>query len=302
MTSMPQRSLKLVIGFSPTSLSDQVALALADALQAERGIAVTVVRQPGSNGTAAARAVAAGVADGSTVFLATLTTHAIAPLLAGSALYDPLRDFAAVSLLTQSPMLLACHPGLGVRTVGELIARANTAPALKYATSALGGGPHLATELFQSLTRTSMRHVRYDETEQLYRDLEAGKVDLSFNNIASMLPRCRCGALTALGMSSAQRSAAAPDIPTIAEAGVPGYEMSNWTGIVAPAATPPRVVEELSGAIGAALRSPRCHSLLDAQGITPRAGTPREFSEFMAAERARWRDVVARFQDTQAAG
>ena len=185
--------------------------------------------------------------------MATLGTHAIAPLISVPAPYDPLRDFAAVSLLTQSPMLLACHPRLGVRSVGELIARARAEPALTYATSAIGGAPHLAAELFQSLTGTRMRHVRYDETERLYRDLEAGAVALSFNNIASMLPRCRSGALTALGVSSSARSAAAPDIPTIAECGVAGYEMSNWTGIVAPAATPPEVVAELGVAIGTAL-------------------------------------------------
>jgi tripartite-type tricarboxylate transporter receptor subunit TctC len=300
MTSIP-RALKLVIGFSPGSLSDQIARVLADALQAERGITASIERRPGLNGVTAARAVAAAVPDGKTLFMATLGTHAIAPLLAAPAPYDPLRDFAPVALLTQSPMLLACHPCLGVRSVAGLIARARSnCKELTYATSAIGGAPHLAAELFLSLTGTAMRHVRYEETEQLYRDLEAGAVALSFNNIASMLPRCRRGALIALGVSSAVRSAAALDIPTIAEAGVPGYEMSNWTGIVAPAATPPAVAADLSAAIVAAMRSPRIARLLDAQGITPRGGSPRVFSEFMAAERARWAGVVARFQHVNA--
>ena len=134
----------------------------------------------------------------------------------------------------------------------------------------------------------------FRSTEQLYRDLEAGKVALSFNNIASMLPRCKRGALTALGVSTAERSAAAPELPTLAEAGVPGYEMSNWTGIVAPPATPRDVAAALSDVFAAALRAPRTSALLAAQGITPRGTSPQAFTEFMTAERARWRSLVAR--------
>ena len=293
MSGVP-REIQLVIGFSPGSMSDDIAKILVDAVRTECNIAMTVTRQLGENGVAAARSVAARAPDGMTLFMATLGTHAIAPLLNTPAPYDPLTDFAPVSLLTQSPMLLACHPSLGVRSVAELIARARQAPPLTYATSATGGAPHLAAELFESITGTRMRHLRYDETEQLYRDLEAGKVALSFNNIASMLPRCKRGALTALGVSTAARSTAAPELPTLAETGVAGYEMSNWTGLVAPPATPRDVAAALSGVFAAALRAPRTSALLAAQGITPRATSPQEFTAFMTVERARWRSVVAR--------
>ena len=144
--------------------------------------------------------------------------------------------------------------------------------------------------------------MRYDETEQLYRDLEAGEVALSFNNIASMLPRCKRGALTALAVSTATRSAAAPELPTLAEAGVAGYEMSNWTGLVAPPATPRDVAAALSEVFAAALRAPRISAVLAAQGIAPRAGSPQAFAAFMQAERARWRGVVARMAAGQACG
>jgi tripartite-type tricarboxylate transporter receptor subunit TctC len=287
------RALELVIGFSPGSMSDDIAKILVDALRDECGIALRVTRQTGDNGIAAARAVAACAPDGMTLFMATLGTHAIAPLLNVPAPYDPLRDFAPVSLLTQSPMLLACHPSLGARSVAELIARAQR-DALTYATSATGGAPHLAAVLFESITGTAMRHVRYEQTEQLYRDLEAGKVALSFNNIASMLPRCKRGALTALAVSTAARSAAAPELPTLAEAGVSGYEMSNWTGIVAPPATPRDAAAALSDVFAAALRAPRTSALLAEQGITPRGTSPQELTDFMHAERERWRGVVAR--------
>jgi len=288
------RAIELVIGFSPGSMSDDIAKILVDALRSECNIAMTVTRQLGENGIAAARSIAARAPDCMTLFMATLGTHAIAPLLNVPAPYDPLTDFAPVSLLTQSPMLLACHPSLGVRSVAELIARARQAPPLTYATSATGGAPHLAAELFESFTGTRMRHLRYDETEQLYRDLEAGRVALSFNNIASMLPRCKRGALTALGVSTAARSTAAPELPTLAEAGVAGYEMSNWTGLVAPPGTPRDVAAALSEVFAAALRAPRTSALLAAQGITPRATSPQEFTAFMTVERARWRSVVAR--------
>ncbi len=298
-TPLP-RAIKLVIGFSPGSMSDDIAKILVDALHAECGIAMTVTRQLGENGIAAARWAAAQAPDGMMLFMATLGTHAIAPLLNTPAPYDPLRDFAPVSLLTQSPMLLACHPALGVRSVAELIARAQREPVLTYATSATGGAPHLAAELFESITGTTLRHVRYDETEQLYRDLEAGRVALSFNNIASMLPRCSRGALVALGVSTAARSAAAAELPTLAEAGAPGYEMSNWTGIVAPPATPRDMTAALSEVFTAALRAPRTSALLAAQGITPRATSPQGFTDFMSAERERWRSVVARIAATPA--
>ena len=295
--------MKLVIGFSPGSMSDDIARILAAALHEVCGIAVTIERRLGENGIAAARAAAAAAPDGDTVFMATLGTHAIAPLLNAPAPYDPLRAFAPVALLTQSPMLLACHPSLGIRSVADLIARASAQnDQLTYATSAIGGAPHLAAELFMSLTGTRMRHLRYDETEKLYADLEAGRVALSFNNIASMLPRCRRGALIALGLSSAQRSTAAPDIPAIAEAGVAGYEMSNWTGLVAPPATPRHVVEHLSAAVDAALHSTQVAALLDAQGIAARGGSPEAFAQFMTAERARWAPVVARVKHANAVG
>ena len=288
------RKIELVIGFSPGSMSDDIAKCLIDAMRSECGIALTVSRRPGANGVSAARHVATCAADGATLFMATLGTHAIAPLLNTPAPYDPLRDFAAVSLLTQSPMLLACHAALGVRSVADLIARAQSGPPLTYATSAIGGAPHLAAGLFESITGVRMRHVRYDETAQLYRDLEAGRVDLSFNNIASMLPRCKDGGLIALGVSTAARSAAATELPTLAEVGVSGYAMSNWTGIVAPPATSPAVTAALSKAFATALRAPLVSAWLNAQGVTPRGSTPDELTDFMRAESERWRAVVAR--------
>ena len=297
MTTGSRESLSLILGFSPGSLSDHIASTVRGALSAELGQAVTVQLRPGQNGITAARAVAAREPDGRTVFMATLGTHAIAPNLTADSSYDPLRDFACVSLVAKSPMLLACHPAIGVGSIAELTGHAKSCnPALTYATSAIGGAPHLAAEMFQAMTGIAMRHVRYDETEQLYRDLEAGTVSLSFNNMISMLPRCRRGALRALAVSSSERSAVAPEIPTIAESGVPGYEVTNWAGIVAPRATPAKRIEELSNAVTAAVRSNAVTAALLAAGITPCGGTPQQFASFMASEVERWRAIASRLR------
>lgn len=293
----PRASLRLILGFSPGSFSDYVARMVCGAISAELGKRIDIELRPGQNGTRAACDVAAAEPDGTTFFLATLGTHAIAPNLMDKAPYDPLRDFACVSLIAKSPMLLACHPALGIGSIAELIERAKSPHSeLTYATSAIGGAPHLAAEVFQAMTGIVMRHVRYDETERLYEDLEAGAVSLSFNNMISMLPRCRRGVLRALGVSSAERCAVAPQIPTIAESGVPGYQVTNWAGIVAPRATPAKCVEELSIAATAAVQSDAIQAALLAQGITPCGGTPQQFASFMAAEVERLRSIVPRFQ------
>ena len=203
---------------------------------------------------------------------------------------------ACVSLVAKSPMLLACNTTLAVASIAELIGQARAADyPLTYATSAVGGAPHLAAALFQEMTGITLQHVRYDETERLYRDLEAGAVALSFNNLISMLPRCRRGTLRALAVSSAGRIEAAPDIPTIAESGVPGYEVTNWVGIVAPRAMDPALLVELSNAVTAAVESDAVTSALRADGVVPCGGAPEVFASFMASELKRWQRIAARF-------
>lgn len=293
--SEPREHLRLVLGFSRGSLSDHIAGIVSGALSAALDKHVDIELRPGQNGVSAASEVAASEPDGKTLFLATLGTHAIAPNLANGAPYDPLRDFACVSLIAKSPLLLACHPDIGVTSIPELIDLAKSGnPALTYATSAIGGAPHLAAEMFQTMAGIAMRHVRYDETRRLYRDLEAGRVALSFNNLISMLPRCRRGVLRALGVSSAKRSSVAPEIPTIAESGVPGYEVTNWVGIVAPRATSGKCLEDLGHAATAAVRSDAVSAALLAAGVTPCGGAPEMFALFMAAEVERWREIASR--------
>lgn len=293
--------IHLLLGFSGGSASDQIARLIAPALSRELGKPVEIKLRPGNNGADAASEVATANADGNTLFMATLGTHALAPHLDAGLPYDPLHHFAPVSLLATAPLMLACHPSLEISDARELIEFARAHPGtLTYGTSAIGGAPHLAAELFQAMANIEMRHVRYDKTERLYEDLEAKRISVSFNNMMSMLPRCQSGALRALAVTSAARSAAAEDLPTLTETALPGYEVSNWLGIVAPKATASAIVGKLSGAIAAALNSHEIAASFKAAGVTPCGSKPEEFAAFMEQEITRWGPVVARFRDVDA--
>jgi tripartite-type tricarboxylate transporter receptor subunit TctC len=288
--------LRIIVGFSPGTASDDIARLIAKPLGEHLNRHVTIERIAGDNGVHGALAVARAPADGNTLFIATLGTHALAPHVRKDLPYNAQRDFEPVSLLTQSPMLLACHPSLPAQYVSEFIAHAREYPGtLAYGTSAIGGAPHLAAELFQSVTGVELRHARYNETNQLYADLEAGRIALSFNNIMSMLPRCTSGKLRALGVSSAQRSAIAPDVPTLSDSGLRGCEVSNWVGLVAPRGTPAALIDAISKAASAAINSPGVSAALNKTGITPCGSTPAAFGQFIASELERWRPVVTKF-------
>lgn len=296
------KTVRLVLGFSPGSASDQIARAVAPEASRRLGATIDIELRPGRNGATAACEVACAKPDGRTLFMATLGTHALAPYVDRELPYDPLAHFAAVSLIATAPLVLACNRGLQISNVRALIDRARNGPhTLSYGTSAIGGAPHLAAELFQMLAKVEMRHVRYDRTEQLYDDLEAGVVSLSFNNIMSMLERCARGRLSALAVTGAQRSAAAPALPTVAESGLEGYDVANWVGVVVPKATPVEVVNELSAAFAAALQSDAVADRFRAAGVTPCGSTPADFESFVKRELTRWGPVVRRFSADAAA-
>ncbi len=291
-----QPALQLIVAFSTGSASDDIASLIAPPLAAALERRVVITRIAGDNGTLGARMASQSPPDGNTLFVATLGTHALAPHLNPLLPYDPQYDFVPVSLLTQSPMLLACHPALPVPDVQALIAHARAHPGeLAYGASAIGGAPHLAAALFQSVTGVQLRHARYAETGKLYADLEAGVIALSFNNMMSMLPRCKAGRLRALAATSAERCPVAPNVPTLAEAGVSGSDVSNWLGLSAPRGTPRMLVDTISQAVARVLQSADIAGRLTAAGITPHGSTPEAFGEFLEAQLQRWQPVVARF-------
>jgi len=293
----PARPIRLVLGFSPGSASDLIARALLPDLERQLGQPVAVELHQGEGGAIGAEIVARSAPDGYTLFMATLGTHALAPHRSRSLPYDPVRDFAPVSLVAHMPLVLACHPSVEAESVGQLIAlfRARRR-RLTYASSAVGGAPHLAAELFQSMAQVEMAHVVYDNTDKLYADFVAGRVALSFNNILSMASRIHAGTLRGLAVTASKRSAVLPKLPTMAEAGLAGYEVTNWLGVVAPAGTPPEIVAVLHRGIVAALRAQAVRKQLGAVGVEAWSSTPDEFAAHIDRELARWAPVVARFR------
>lgn len=287
--------VRLIIGFSPGSASDFIAGMLAPELSRCLAREVIIERHAGNGGAIGARRAAAGDPDGSTLFMATLGTHALALHFAPDLGYDPVKDFMAVCLVSRSPLVLACHPSLGVATVKDLIAVGRSkAPGLTFASSAVGGAPHLAGELFKVMGRVEMTHVPYARTEQLYEDLQNGRVALSFNNIMSMAPRVRQGLLRGIAVTGLQRSPLLSDLPTVAESGLPGYEITNWLGIVAPARTQADTVNTLNAGIVAALRTGPVAERLSLAGAEPCGGSPEDFARHIEKELARWGRVIAR--------
>lgn len=289
-------ALQLVIGFSPGSASDEIARLVAPELAAVLGREVQVVPLPGENGAKAARHVAAAKPDGNTIFVATLGTHAVAPHYSAKCGYHAIRDFEPVSLLVHAPMVLGVNSQLHVNTVNDLIAIAQEKPgAITYATSAHGGAPHLAAELFQAMAAVELQHVTYRHTERLYDDLAEGRVMLSFNNIKSMLPRCHRGGITAVATTGTTRSAVAPELPTMAESGLPGYDMSNWVALSAPKGTPRHALDVLGAACGTVMHAEGVVAQLSKSGVTAVGSSPGMFADFLAKENARWRPVVKQF-------
>jgi tripartite-type tricarboxylate transporter receptor subunit TctC len=206
---------------------------------------------------------------------------------------DMASSFAPVSLLAETPLLVVVHPSLPVKNIAQLVALARSQPGkLSYASGGIGGSGHLAVELFRSLTKVDMVHVPYKGTGGAIADLVGGHVPLCFCTLPSVFAQAKQGRLRALAVTTARRTSAAPDIPTVAEAGVPGFEMSQWYGLLAPAATPAAVIERLNAEIAKALKHPELRTRLQAEGAEPSGSSPQEFGAFFKAEIAKWTRVV----------
>jgi tripartite-type tricarboxylate transporter receptor subunit TctC len=242
--------LRIVIGFSRGSASHDVAELIAPGLSSILNRPVELEFHPGESGAIAARLVAASAPDGNTLMMATLGTHALVPASRRDCGYHPLRDFMPLSLLLQAPLILVASRASGIKDIGELIGKALAAKEpLTYGSSAVGGAPHVAAALFARRAGIALKHVCYSDTRELYADLVSGAIDVSFNNLMSLLPLIRENKLVALGITSTAAHPALPDVTPIAEAGVRDYAFTNWVGIVGPA----KLDSALAAAIAAAL-------------------------------------------------
>jgi tripartite-type tricarboxylate transporter receptor subunit TctC len=291
--SYPTRPIRLVVPFPPGGSADILGRALAQRVGEGLGQSVVVENRPGAGTAIAAELVAKAAPDGYTLMLGTVSSHAINPALNPKLPVDPLRDFTPVAPVASIPFALLVHPSVPARTVPELVGYARSKPGkLDYSSAGSGTSNHLAGELFEAMTGTYMVHIPYRGSAPALQDLIAGRVSVMFDLVLTAAPHVRSGAVRGLAVTGANRSAALPDLPTIAESGIPGYEVSAWFAVFGPAGMPRPVVDRLNAEIARALAAPDLRQRLASQGAETLAGSPDEFAAYLKAEIAKWGKVV----------
>jgi tripartite-type tricarboxylate transporter receptor subunit TctC len=289
----PDKALRLVVPFPPGGGNDILARTLGQRLSEVVSQQVVVDNRGGAGGALGATIAAQANPDGYTLFLGSVGNLAQTPALKSNLPYDPVRDFAPASLVAVSSFMLAVHPSVPAKSVQELIALAKASPGkLTYASAGTGSSLHMAGELFKHATATDMLHVPYKGTGPAMVDLVSGRVQLVFSTMPPVLPHVKSGKLRALGVTTAKRAAAAPDVPTIAESGVKGFNVSNWQGVLAPAKTSPAIIRKLNQDILKALALPGMTEALAQQGLEPAGGKPEEFGALIKSEIAKYTAVV----------
>ncbi len=291
--SYPEKPVRIIVPFSPGGGSDIVARAIAPTLSPALGQPVVVDNRPGADGAIGAAAVAKSPADGHTLLVGTTGPMVISPALKAKMPYETLRDFVPITQLITQPIALVIHPSLPVNTVAQFIALAKARPGeLNYGSAGIGNGTHLAAEIFRSITGVNIVHVPYKGTAPAVTDLVGGHVQLIFSSISVMLPQINAGKLKALAVGSERRMPMLPDVPTMAEAGVRGFDASSWYGLFAPAGTPKGAVTRLNEEVAKILRGAEIRDLLLSQGAQPVGNTPEEFAAHIKAELVKWREAV----------
>jgi tripartite-type tricarboxylate transporter receptor subunit TctC len=288
----PSRPVKIVVSYAPGGSNDVVARVIAPELQKELGQSFVVENRAGASGTIGADMVAKAPPDGYTLFMGA-GAHALAPSLFKKLPYDLVKDFAPVSLAATSAYVLVVNPAVPANTLPELIALLKAKPGqLNYASAGKGTPLHLSAELFKSKTGTDIVHVPYGGDTPALNDLLAGNVQLSFMSVASTAPQIRAGKLRALAVTSARRSEALPDLPTLHELGIDGYDVGTWWGLLAPAGTPDAIVDKLNAAMRKAVAQREVKERFAPLGLDPRSDSPAEFAAFIKTEVARYAAIA----------
>ena len=288
----PTKPVKLVVPYPPGGPTDIVARLVAQKLSEQMGQPFIIDNRPGAGANTGAELVARSAPDGYTLVVAT-TAHAINPSLFKNLGYSLSKDFVPVSLLTSGPLVIVANPALPVKNITELIALAKSKPGeLNFASSGNGQSTHLSAELFASMAGVKMNHIPYKGSAPALTDTMGGQTHLMFDTMLSAMPHVKGGKLKALAVTSASRSPVAPDVPTVAESGLPGYEAIAWNGLLAPAGTPPEVVARLNAELKKALASPDVKDKFEAQGFAASWTTPTDFGRFLTVEVDKWAKVV----------
>lgn len=287
----PEKPVKIIVPFSAGGFTDTLARIVGQELGRKWNQPVVVENKPGAGGNIGAELAARSAPDGSTLFLSTTPTHAVNPALYRKLSFDPVKDFEPVVLMVATPNLLVLNPGVPANTVNELIALAKADPKrLNYGSTGSGSSVHLQGELFKSAVGIQMLHVPYKGSAQAFTDLLAGSVQLMFDNYVFQLPHVRAGKVKALAITAMKRSPALPDVPTMHELGIAGFEMGPWFGLSAPARTSLAIVRKINADVNAALQTKEVQDRIAGAEII--GGTPQQYGEFINTELAKWGRVI----------
>jgi tripartite-type tricarboxylate transporter receptor subunit TctC len=289
----PSASIRLVVAFPPGGPSDTLARIIGERLAAHLGQSVVIDNRPGAGGNIAAAVVAKAPPDGYTLLMGNNSILATNAALYGHLDFDPIKDFAPITLIGLQPNILVVNPSVPAHSVAELVALAKAHPGkLNFASSGAGTAAHLAGELFKLQAGIDIVHVPYRGAMPALTDLVGGRTEMMFATSASVLPFIRSGRLRALAVTTAKRSAAVPDLPTIAESGYPNFEATTWHGLVAPAKTPAPIIDKLAQTTDAVLKEPDVQKRLDSLGVEISGDTPAEFAAYIKSESAKWATVI----------
>ncbi len=289
----PNKPAKIVVGFTAGGPTDQVARIIASQLGDKMGQPFIVEARPGAAGSIGASYAAKQPADGYTLYLAVQTTHAVAPYLYPNVGYDAVKDFTGVVRIVHNPLLMVVHPSFPAKSLAELVAHAKANPGkVNYSTGGIGSSPHMSMELFRKAAGVDITAVHYKGDAAALGDLLGGQVQMMMSSIAGLLPSVQAGKLRPLAVSGLQRSPMAQDIPTVAESGYPGFQVITWFGLVAPARTPPEIVERINRETLAILKLPEVREQFNKMGCEIVPNSPAEFTRFIAEENLVWGGLV----------
>jgi tripartite-type tricarboxylate transporter receptor subunit TctC len=291
--AFPDRLIRVVVPFPPGGPVDVIARIVTQGLPPILGQNVVIENRGGASGTIGAKAVAGSAPDGYTLLFGNISSLVVTPVATNNRDFDPEQAFTPVAKTSQNYQTLIVHPDFPAKSVRELVAHAKANPGkLNYGSAGIGNASQLAAELFKQRTGTDIVHVPYKGAADVVTGVMSGQVHMFFGDIGGVLPLIREGRVRALAISSEARSAEAPNLPTMIESGVPGYVVLTYTGVVAPAATPPEIVSKLNAALNASLQTPEAVAALRRIGAESQPSSPQEFAAFLAAERDKWREVV----------
>lgn len=291
--SYPTKPVRMIVHYPAGGPTDLVARVVAQKLSESLGYQYVVDNRPSAGGIIGVELVARAAPDGYTLLIGTGGSMAIMPAIGKPLPYDVNRDFAPVGLVVINPQILVFHPNLPANTIKELVAYAKANPGkVNYASVGPGSPNHLGTELLKSMTGINLTHIPYKGTAPAMTDLLAGQVSLLFNSMPTIIPYVKSGRLKGIAVGSAKRSAAMPDLPTVAESGVPGFDYVTWYAVYAPAATPRTIVDKLNGEIAKMLADKELAQRLIVQGAEPSPGTPADLGRYTREEQERWRKVI----------